>query len=684
MMLPGNKYLPVFLLLLLVSAVLHAQEPVKVTRSDNKVVLEGKVYYVHVVKPGQTLYSIAKAYNVSEKEIMIENPGSSADLIIGQVLKIPYDPSSAFDVDTQKEQQGRKKHVLQEGETIYAVSRKYKVSVEDLLALNPGLDINDLPVGQVIMLPGGEEQKNELSYNEEGYILHKVKKGETLYSLSRYYDVSVREIRALNPELGWGGPRSGDVIKVPQPKTTVAEVFTPDTIVVDTVPVGEADTIAEETYIYEELENLVPERGRMYSVAYLIPFDYQEMEPLDSLLKDVRSPLRRERIREDYMIEKATPKSINFLEFLEGSMLAADTLTDAGMKLDIRVYDTKRSMYRMRQILEDPAMKKMDLIIGPFYSFNLELVSEFAREHQIPVVTPFHSGDSLLMDNPYLFQPSPSFQTEYRKSAEYIARSYDSNLVLVHDGDSAKLPMINYYKQVIFDELEKYAALDMVTFKEVIIEDVNTDELIHSLSPDEKNLLILPATDEAFASQVATRLYYERDNYDIEVFGSSYWVGFDDIEITYIHALELTIAHTHWYDYSDPEFLRLLKKFRQNFLKEPGSYTRRGYNFGIAGYDLSLYFMSALREEGRRFILDIDSFKADGTYSDYRFDRVSRKGGYENEALHYYHFGDSLQVTEVQLPEKPPVHLYLRPAGDDPFYYRWFRQEPDSLEIKDR
>ena len=51
-----------------INAILPAQDPVQVTRSDNKVILEGKVYYVHIVKAGQTLYSIARAYNVSEKE----------------------------------------------------------------------------------------------------------------------------------------------------------------------------------------------------------------------------------------------------------------------------------------------------------------------------------------------------------------------------------------------------------------------------------------------------------------------------------------------------------------------------------------------------------------------------------------------------------------------------------------
>lgn len=684
MMIPGKKYLSSLLVLLLIcGATVYGQEPVKVTRSENKVVLEGKVYYVHVVKPGQTLYSIAKAYNVSEKEILIENPGASSDLLIGQVLKIPSDPASAFKVDTRVFREGQRTHVLEEGETLYSVSRKYGVTVEEIMQLNPGLDINDIPIGYEILLPAEDAEQNKLSFDEEGTLFHKVKRGETLFSIARYYDVSVREIRAVNPELGWGGPRSGDVLRIPQPNTTVGEVFTPDTIPVDTVEVKLDSSEIEPAYTYDELLTGEYLPGKMYRVVYLVPFDYSESEPLDSMLKDVKSAFRRDRITRDYLLEQQTPKSIPFLEFLEGSLLAVDSLAAAGMELDIRVYDTRRSMYTTRQILARPELQDADLIIGPFYPFNLELVSAFSKKHRIPLVTPFHTGDSLLLDNPYLFQPNPSYRIEFKRNAEFIARSYDSNLVMVHDGDSSGMKRIEYYKQQLFDELENYSALETVLFKEVIIKNGGTEDLIHALNPDIKNIIILPAYDEAFASQVTSRLYYEVGNYDIDLFGSSYWLGFDDIEISYIHALNLRISHTHYYDYTDPGYLRFLREFRQNYFKEPLSYTRKGSNFGVTGYDLSLYFISALQRYGPRFILHLEEHHPEGTLCDFDFERITPAGGYENAAMHYYFFGDGLQVTEVQLPEKPPVHQYLRPAGDDPIYFRWPLPEPDSTGVID-
>jgi hypothetical protein len=287
------------------------------------------------------------------------------------------------------------------------------------------------------------------------------------------------------------------------------------------------------------------------------------------------------------------------------------------------------------------------------------------------------------LDNPYLFQPNPSYRIEFNRNAEFISRYYNSNLILVHDGDSSAMDRIEFYKEQLFREVEKYSALETVLFKEVIIQNGDTEDLIHSLNPDDKNVIILPAFDEAFASQVTSRLYYEIGNYDIELFGSSYWMGFDDIEISYIHALDLRISHTHYYDYTDPEFLHFLRKYRQNYFKEPLSFTRQGNNFGVSGYDLSLYFISALQRFGPRFILHLQDHHPEATITEFDFKRVSRSGGYENQAMQYYNFSENLQVAEIDLPEKPPVHQYLRPAGDDPIYFRWLRSAPDSTEVID-
>ncbi|MFC2090707.1 LysM peptidoglycan-binding domain-containing protein [Bacteroidota bacterium] len=673
----------IFLLIIILffsTGVLDAQEGVPVQRSENKVVLEGKFYYVHVVKRGQTLYSIAKAYNISVKEIIIENPGVSSELIIGQVLKIPTQPGIAVDVDTQKKPEVDNAHILKPGETIYSVSRMYNCSVEEILKVNPNIDIYDLSVGMEIILPDREESELLINYDEEGFVYHKVKKGESLRSISRYYRVNINSIRNSNPELGWGSPHGGDILRIPRPESDVASVFKLDSIYPEE-QIKEEPVPEREEYTYEELRQRMAEPSKMYRIAYLIPFNYEASVPLDTLLKDVKSPMARDRIKEDYMLKSSIPGSVNFLEFLEGSLLAIDSLSNAGMSLDVHVYDTRKSMYETRQILEKPEMEQMDLIIGPFYSYNLELVADFGNRHGIPVVTPFHSNDSILIENPYLFQPMPSLKVEYDHNVPFIGRAYKGNLIFVHDGDSMGTLNVDYYREDIFRELRKYSDTESILFKEVILPARNSDGLVHALTPDCNNLVVIPAIDEAFASRVASALYYELENFDISLFGSSYWFGFDDIEISYIHALGLTVSHNYWYRYSDPDYSRFLLKYRQNYYKEPGHFTTRGINYGAIGYDLSLYFLSAMYEYGSRFIINIENFENDRTIGSYHFNRITPYGGYTNTSFHYYHFADDLEVMISELPEIKPFDKYLKPATDDPFYYDWAEPQPDTTGV---
>ena len=99
---PNRKLVAFFLGLFLLQGFLEAQDPVTVERTNNKVILEGTVYYIHTVKPGETLYAISRAYNISQKAIAIENPGVISGIRIGQALKIPVNSEPLEEIDTSE------------------------------------------------------------------------------------------------------------------------------------------------------------------------------------------------------------------------------------------------------------------------------------------------------------------------------------------------------------------------------------------------------------------------------------------------------------------------------------------------------------------------------------------------------------------------------------------------------
>lgn len=108
------------------------------------------VLVLHKVKSGQTLYSLSRRYGTSVQSIRDENGGLSAGLKVGQTLKIPYGKeiretaSNAIPTDT-------KVHTVGKGETLFSISRKYGLKVEQLKTLNK-LSSNALALGQKLIV----------------------------------------------------------------------------------------------------------------------------------------------------------------------------------------------------------------------------------------------------------------------------------------------------------------------------------------------------------------------------------------------------------------------------------------------------------------------------------------------------------------------------------------------------
>jgi LysM repeat protein len=657
----------------------YAQEPVPVERSSNKVILEGTVYYIHVVKPGQTLFSIARAYNISQKELAVENPGVISGLQMGQALKIPVVPAMEEEIDTSEQEQaepGVRYHVVQQGETLYGISRKYNLKEEDLLEANKELKTEALQPGLKLRIPDPPQTDTEPSFNEEGFIYHKVKRRETLYSIAKFYAVTVHDIRAANSELGWGGPKTGQVIRIPQPQVVDQPALVLDTLHIDSATHAIIDTVYEE-YTYEELNFDHDNRRRTYKVAYFVPFDFRAPEPLDTLLKDVTSPSLRNRIIERYMMEEKTPQAVNFLEFFQGSLLAIDSLRQMGMKLEVRYFDTRKSVDQTLSILMEDDLEGYDLFFGPFYPFNLEIVSAFAKKHKIPLVTPFYDDLDLIRTNPYLFQLSPSLEKEYQDAARLIASKHMYNIVYVREDDTLNMEKHAYFKQLIFDGFEEYHPEEPVIFKEVHQQLKHTDEIIHSLSPDRKNLVVVPTRNQALASRVMSTLYFQLKDYDIEVLGTPFWTEFSSIELRYFHELNLIFYASFWVDYLDPEIDAFMKKYRSHFYDEPTLTTRKGINYGIVGYDMSFYFLNALRTEGPRFILELDDYRPELVQNAFILKRVTSAGGYENENIQFYQFSPDMKIRKIEVPEYPPRRYFFEPL-EDPHRRRYLNMDREG------
>ncbi len=653
-----------------ISTVCAQEQPYTVHRSEDKIILEGKVYYIHIVREKETLYGISRAYNVSQKVIAAENPDVFAGLKVGMVLKIPSEPV----VDQSSENRQTEEyfnHVVREGETLYFLSRKYGIDVLEIERANPHVSVTELQVNQVLKIPKRREPSvAQDMFTADSFVYHYVKPGETLYSLSLYYDVSIEEIKELNPELRWGELQYDEYIKIPRRTLTGAEIAESpaDALMFDTIR-QDIDTMGIPFWSEVRWRRIRPEpiKGTIH-VAMLLPLDLYwnvEADTLDLPEADDEGILRKdENDREDVI----NPRIIGYLEFYEGALLAIDQLREKGYSVNLYVFDTERSIQRTREIIRKWEMEEVDLIIGPVDFWNLEIVGDFARQHEIPMVSPFSSDTGIVRYNPYVFQVTPSYDVEFKSWAEYISDYYDKTIIMVHDGDSSQYHKVRFLKNEIFRKIAEKADLEDVIFKEVVMNDSVYVDMSHVLTQDGENLVVIPSENEAYVSNVISPLYYLLGQYQIEVAGMPQWNRFRNIDLEYFHKLKTSYFTSFYVDYDKPEMKDFIRKFREIYYTEPYRISPRGYNLSVYGFDLLTAFVTAVGEYGRQIIYFAGELENNPILGPYKFERINDFGGHVNAYISIVKYTPDMNIQHVELESRPQRFWYRRYSrlnGDD-------------------
>ena len=154
--------------------------------------VEGGNYYT--VKSGDSLWSIAKKYNVSVSELKSANGLTGSMLSIGDVLKIP---------SIVKEETKQNVYIVKKGDSLYKIAQNYDATVSEIMQLN-NLTSTSLSIGQVLEIPAKNVSSN-------AYI---VKSGDSLYKIAQNYNTTVDELKKLN-NLTSNLLGIGQILKIP-------------------------------------------------------------------------------------------------------------------------------------------------------------------------------------------------------------------------------------------------------------------------------------------------------------------------------------------------------------------------------------------------------------------------------------------------------------------------------------
>lgn len=172
---------------------------------EKDIIVDQFIY--HEVVPKETLYSIVKNFNVTSEDLNKNNPFLRENgLRIGQVIKIPL---SINETELKAKDANTQPYLVKAKETKYSISKKFGISIGYLEELNPKIAENGLQIDDVIIVP-----IEAMESVDDEFIIYEVQKLETMYSITRKFGITEEEMLALNPEAS-AGIKEGMLIKVP-------------------------------------------------------------------------------------------------------------------------------------------------------------------------------------------------------------------------------------------------------------------------------------------------------------------------------------------------------------------------------------------------------------------------------------------------------------------------------------
>lgn len=588
-----------FLFLLLWSCGQILGQGTAVTKSNDIVVIRGKSYYLHTVQPGQTLYSICKAYGANIDEVKSLNDKKDNALSLYEVLKVPYtDPFVQQDDKFYY-------HKVLKGETFYSIARLYKIKPKRLLKFNEGYAQNQpLAVGAVVKLPLAEidlsvlgEEEIEASVGKKQEI--RPERPVRNESVKKVEEASVTDI--LQDALMQKNEKTE---QEPEKETTTV--------------IGATDKMEIPDYISEVVMPVDP----FVKVALLLPFSAKDYPVfVDTLVEK--------------MPVQISARSEQFISFYEGVLLAVDSLKNQGYKVNLKVFDTERSAEKMYTMVDEIDRFHPDLIIGPVYGSVYKALMDDLTNKNIPVIYPLSSRSEEFGVYPDFIQVNPSMKALTVAMSDWLhEEAEEANLVCLNltgnEVSHSDLEDIRLFKEYMH-------RIGSMNFYDWNTSAVPLDGLRLQLLPDRENIIILPTTKEAEVSKILPVLSALTDGYRITVVGFPEWQAFTSVDHETYFKLNTKIFTYSYVDNTTEPAKRFALKYRKYFYTEPN-------NLAYKAFDMSLYFIELAAKYRDRTLDALEFYPRNGDFSRFYFQKMEGQAGKENQGFYIVNFGSDYRL----------------------------------------
>lgn len=571
---------------------------------------ENQTYILHTIEKGQSLYSIASMYGVSQADIVKMNPGSDEKIYIGHTLRIPRNTTGS-----QKETF----HTIEAGETLYRLTVKYNVSAKAICDANPGLSAENFRIGQVIRIPAPDETPVVSDIDNSSKTadvaseipaavqsrcrdMHKVKRKETIYSISKEYGITEAELIEANPELkGINKIKKGSFLCIPYPTTTA------------NAGNAKPQTIPTNNELFSENKKEA-ERISTIKAAVILPF-----------LPDAAS----------------RSESARMVEYYEGFLMAVDSLKRSGTSIDLYTYNSGANVNSLNDILSKNEMKNMDIIFGPLQQQQIKPLADFAKKNDIRLVIPFTSKDNTVFRNPAIYQINTPQSYLYSEVYDHFVRQFPNANVIFIEANSKTKDKADFIKG-LKDELRN-RSIPMATLDE----DASVEALKSALKTGRENIFIPTSGSNLVLIKCLpqlTLLVRENPEFSIHMFGYPEWQTYTKDHLESFFELD-TYFYSSFYT---NDLFPAAKNFTRNYRRWYGKDMDERYpKYGMLGFDTGYFFLKGLARYGSELENNLQRMDFAPIQTGFKFQRVNNWGGFVNKKVFFVRFTKNYELVKL-------------------------------------
>ncbi len=601
-----------------------------------------------------------------------------------QILLVTLFAVAAFTANAQKKDYVS--HTVEKNQTLYSISKMYSTTVDEIIKFNPGSE-SKINIGQKLIIPRNtvEETKNIKR--------HTIKAGETLYRLSKMYNLTTDEICAANPGLSINNFRAGETIIIPGKEKAVEAKKVPQNIqdvkatakttpkkkeeltIIGTHKVKRRETIESICEMYgitrDELIKANPvlkekrlKRKMMLNIpapsgqGSLVKVENEKPRPgkkeIEPTLGFRDDKVLNVAVVLSFLLDSYAPKEQSrMIEYYQGFLMAVEQLKHEGYSFIINTYDAGQREKSLDSLLTSGALDETELIIGASYPKHNQQLAKFAKERNIPLVVPFSTKKDEAVNNPMVYVANGVQSFILPQVSERFVKTFpNANVLFIEDA-------VDNNKKEFVKSLTTQLKKNNMPFTTLPIDSIaNNDSIIpllRRLHQDDKEFIVIPTSSAAttlntlLVSLLDTRSSDTTGVAQYKLFGYPEWQIHANDTRELMYEMDTYFYATFYSHYTLPA----VADFQEQYIRWYNCNIQNIYpRYGMLGYDTGYFFLLAASLHGSRLAEKINETPFTPVQSDFKFERISGKDGFTNKKFYFIHFSPEYIIDKMDFDKE--------------------------------